>query len=182
MYHYIDSLIKIIYNIFEDVNLIHPRLWLGNINISQNRDFIINNDIDVIVNCTPNIPYLELNNHDCNNINKELIKIRIPVEDSLLEKDIILMEEYLKEVIPKLIEYHAQNKNILIHCYAGKQRSAIVVATLLFKIFTKDHTTLSNTEVSEKVFSIILSNRPQAFTFGYRINFLKSFNRYLHLN
>lgn len=179
----ISDIIRIIKNIFEDVNLIYPRLWLGNINISKDISFIKDNQIDVIVNCTPDIPFIELENEN------GIEKIRIPVEDSLLEKDIILMEEYMKSVIPQLIEHYKNNKKILIHCYAGKQRSAILMAALLFKLHQNDQNLnliktneKTKEELAEYVFSIILANRPQAFTFGYRYNFIKSFNRYTCLS
>ena len=80
-----------IYNILYDfiytdisVNEIIPGLWLGNSKAALDINFLKQNKIDLIINCTPNIPFIS------NNINIETY--RIPVNDSLLERDFILME------------------------------------------------------------------------------------------
>ena len=42
-----------------DADEIIPRLWLGNINASQDNDFIQREGIDVIFNCTKDLPFLD---------------------------------------------------------------------------------------------------------------------------
>lgn len=171
-------------NFFSNVDLVYPRLWLGNRYISVDKDFISKNKIDVIVNCTKELPFVD------DIPNSEIKQIRIPVDDSLLEKDLLLMEEYLKVVIPELIEDYKNGKTILIHCFAGKQRSAIVMATILFEMFLQenkcnDENYIDSTHkqrLENDVFTLILSQRPQAFTYGYRINFYKTFRRYFNLD
>lgn len=167
-------------NFFSNADLIYPRLWLGNRYISVDKEFIIKNKIDVIVNCTKELPFVELEQDQMPKL------IRIPVDDSLLEKDLILMEHYLKTVIPELIDDYRDGKTVLIHCFAGKQRSAIVMATMLFEMFLQDsNDNLENyidnahkQRLENDVFTLILAQRPQAFTYGYRINFYKTFKRY----
>jgi hypothetical protein len=173
-------------NFFSNVDLIYPRLWLGNRYISVDKDFITENGIDIIVNCTKDLPFIE---SDEVVMTRQIKMIRVPVDDSLLEKDLILMEEYFKTVIPELLDDYRQGKTILIHCFAGKQRSAILMAALLFQMFLDD--TNGNQEnyiddehkqrLENDVFTLILAKRPQAFTYGYRINFYKSFRRYFKM-
>lgn len=187
------NLIKICYSFFSNVDLIIPNLWLGNYHAALDHDFITSNNIDVIVNCTPDIPFISDNNN--NHINK-IHKIRVPVYDSQLEKDFILMEQYLKMILPILHKAYKDNKKILIHCYAGKQRSAIVVASLLYLMSTlpnsKHHILphlsidlnniiLDKQSLINSIFYFIVNKRPQAFTYGFRINFNSSFKRLFQL-
>lgn len=178
-----------IYNtFFENVNQIIPRLYLGNYKAALDYNFIVDNKIDIIVNCTPNIPFIEL---PCqSNVNLEFI--RIPVEDSLLEKDLLLMEHYFKILIPYLHTCYKENKTILIHCYAGKQRSGIVVAALLKLLLDSKSITLDDNYLNQSyytnskkaqfynIINYILSKRPQAFTYGWRINFKKTYQRFFY--
>lgn len=193
MFYY---LYNAIYNtLFENVNLIIPRLYLGNYRAALDYDFIKKHKIDLIINCTPDIPFINQNvlNKDDELLNIECI--RIPVEDSLLEKDFILMEHYFKRLIPYLYEAYNNNKTILIHCYAGKQRSGIVVAGLLKKLLDSNDIDLNfNKKIADKDTSItdinrnefyniinyIVSKRPQVFTYGFRINFKKTYKRFFN--
>jgi hypothetical protein len=174
------NLIKIYYSFFSNVDMILPNLWLGNYHAALDHDFISKNNIDIIVNCTPDIPFIS---------DHSIKKIRIPVYDSQLEKDFILMEYYLKIIIPILHKAYVENKKILICCYAGKQRSAIVVASLLYYMTTTpitksfilhhlNHLDDNNkSSLIDSIFSFIIQKRPQAFTYGFRINFKPSFER-----
>ena len=96
------------------------------------------------------------------------------------------MEEYFKVIIPLLLrKYIVEHKKILIHCYAGKQRSAIVVAALLKVLL--DNKYIDLTEVPKDltpndqfnyICNYILLKRPQVFTYGFRINFEQSYKRH----
>ena len=191
------NLIKLYYSLFSNVDLIIPNLWLGNYHAALDYNFVTSNNIDIIVNCTPDIPFIS--DQTNTQINK-IQKIRIPVYDSQLEKDLILMEQYLKVIIPILHTAYKENKKILVHCYAGKQRSAIVIASLLFFMSTYSSSQhfilpyLSTFEQQEQkdilinkhslinsIFYFIIDKRPQAFTYGFRINFKSSFDRLFQL-
>ena len=166
-------------NLYDDANEIIPNLWLGNHRSALNIDFLKKNNINLIINCTPNKSFIKEN----------LLKIemyRIPVNDSLLEKDFLLMQKYFQIVVPLLLrKYTIEKKNILVHCHMGKQRSAIVVAALLKVLLDYKYIELKqvpNVDDKKKQFhyicNYIVFKRPQAFTFGYRINFKKTFYRY----
>jgi len=185
---------KGVYNtLFVNANAILPNLWLGNLKSAHDSRFLEENEIDIVINCTAEYPFVEAGNkkyyfdssnstivsYDNNDNNKVITAVRIPVYDSKLEKDIILMEQYLKIIIPFIYrEYVINKKKILIHCYAGKQRSAIVVAAFLYMYKGLSPKTIDN---YHDVFQYITHKRPQAFTYGLRINFLKTFLRFFEL-
>jgi hypothetical protein len=174
----------IYHTFFSPVNEIIPGIWLGNSDAAVDHNFITDNKIDIVVNCTPNIPFIiDTLDQPALMTLHTITPIRIPVYDSLLEKDIILMEQYLKIIIPYLYkQYTTEHKRILIHCYAGKQRSGIVVAALLYMLHRHQQIDClkvdGRTDIESALFNYILSKRPQAFTYGFRINFLKSFQRF----
>ena len=94
------------------------------------------------------------------------------------------MEEYFRIVLPFLLQkYTVEKKRILIHCFAGKQRSAIVVAAFLKVLSDKNLINLPenvNQQQFESIRNFMLSKRPQVFTYGYRVNFQKTFERYFY--
>jgi protein tyrosine/serine phosphatase len=184
------------------VNRILPNLWLGNYKSALDIDFLLDNKIDMIVNCTSNIPTIhevinnKLKKQKYNNINSfDLCSIhnietfRIPVNDSLLEKDFIIMENYFKIIVPLLLrKYTVENKKILIHCHAGKQRSCIVVAALIKVLLDHKYVELneipqSNCQLTQfkNICNYIRTKRPQVFTYGFRINFESSYKNYFNI-
>lgn len=181
----------IYYTFFSNETLIIPHLWLGNANTASNKEFVLDNKIEIIVNCTPDIPFLTdiLPIEDFITF-PAVSNIRIPVYDSHLEKDIILMEQYLKLVVPILVQSLLNGENILIHCFAGKQRSGIVVAAILYAVVINPKTSniiykyvpeleecYTQRDRVNAIFNYILSKRSQTFNYGFRANFIKSFKR-----
>lgn len=187
---------------FSNADVIIPNLWVGSYRAALDEKFIAINKIDIIINCTENIPFL----HTLNNNNPELKNIeliRIPVNDSLLEKDFLLMEDHFKVILPYLLQkYTIENKKILIHCREGKQRSAIIAASFIKILLDKqdksvsqiDHLQCKNEGVLQKnndndneieqfnsIVKYMLIKRPQVFTYGFRINFRKTYKRYFNI-
>lgn len=105
----------------DDANEIIPRLWLGNAKASMNEDFIKQHNIQVVFNCTKNLPFSPI----------IPIKYRIPVDDNLEEEEIRNMELWSGEIALKIMVEYSQGKTILVHCMAGMQRSAASVAFML---------------------------------------------------
>jgi hypothetical protein len=101
-----------------------PRMWLGNVRASQDEDFIRRENIDVIFNCTKDLPFLY-------DIPKQY---RVPVDDNLQEEEIRNLKLWSPEIAHKLLTLYNQGHTILVHCYAGMQRSAACVAIFLIAL------------------------------------------------
>lgn len=135
-----------------DANEIVPGLWLGNINASQDTVFLNTKDIHTVFNCTKTIPFVV-------SIPK---KYRLPVDDNLQEEEIRNMELWSFEAVYKLIQ-ELKEGPVLVHCHAGVQRSAAVVA--MYLIAVKGLKT-------EEAIDYIKERRPIAFT--HQANFLRA--------
>lgn len=189
-------------NIKTSADEILPNLWLGNYKAAHDINFLIDNKIDIIINCTSNIPFIheiideKLKKQKYNNINSlDLCSIysietfRIPVNDSLLERDFIIMENYFKIIIPLLLrKYTTENKKILINCHAGKQRSAIVMAALIKVLLDNNYIKLDEVPKTQcqltqfkNICNYIRLKRPQVFTHGFRTNFEISYKNYFNI-
>lgn len=173
-----------------DADEIIPKLWLANYKPPLDLEFIKKNNIDVIINCTPDIPfYNEMFDEKSLKKIKNIETFRISVYDSLLEKDILLMEEYLKYILPFMLKKYVQEKkNILIHCKAGAQRSAIIVAAFLKVLLDKNTVfipdipkTFDQKEQFKNIYNYLLKKRPRVFTYGFRINFKNSYKRFFRI-
>ncbi len=98
-----------------------PRLWLGNVRASQDDQFIKQNNIEVVFNCTKNLSFSPSIPN----------KYRIPLDDNLEEEEIRNMALWSNEIAFKIIVEYLSGKAILVHCMAGMQRSAAAVAMFL---------------------------------------------------
>lgn len=147
----------------EKVNKIISKIYLGNYQAAKDPEFFKANKIKAVLNCTKDIP----NHFVCK---KDIEYMRIPVDDSLRETDFRKMHKFFP-VIVEFIYKHAvlQGNNILIHCYAGRQRSAISVAAYLLY-----HHKMTPSEACK----YIMDKRKEAFHFGLSLNFEDSLNKY----
>ena len=105
----------------EMANEILPNLWLGNARASMSEQFIAEKGIQVVFNCTKNLPFSSM----------IPIKYRIPVDDNLEEEEIRNMELWSSEIAFKIMAEYKQGRHILVHCMAGMQRSAASIAFML---------------------------------------------------
>ena len=139
-----------------------PGLWLGNVKASTDEDFIRQNQIRVVFNCTKNLSFSPL----------IPIKYRIPVDDNLQEQEIRNMELWSMEIAYKLVGEYKKGYPILVHCMAGMQRSAASVAFFLIA-YRRIH--------SDEAMSYIKEKRNIAF--HPRANFersIRSFDKRFH--
>lgn len=141
-------------------NEIISGLWLGDMNAATDSSFFKKYNIKAVINCTPDVPMLFRN----------VDYLNLVLDDSLKEIDILKMTYYL----PKAVEFihlkkDIEGKNILIHCHAGMQRSAAVVAAYLYKYHG-----LSLTDARK----LIELRRPVAFHHGRHVNFIDALNHY----
>jgi protein-tyrosine phosphatase len=96
--------------------------------------------------------------------------MRIPVEDSLKERDFELMHKFLPAAV-EFIHKHAdiQKENVFIHCYAGRQRSISCLAGYLM---------CKHKMTPHQACLYALKRRPEAFHHGLSLNFSKSLSKY----
>jgi len=108
----------------EHANEIIPNLWLGSRNAPIERENLRKHNIKLIINCTKDINYP---------IDPDTKVIRIPINDiNSYESNTILSEKI--DLILFIINTYLKNKyGVLVHCYAGIQRSATVVLCYLMK-------------------------------------------------
>ena len=127
-------------------NEIIPFLFLGNRKASE----LHYNKFYTIINCTTDIPFP----HNCKNC------IRLGVKDDPFESS--KLYQLIKEtnILETIHNHIINNKNILVHCSMGAQRSCAVVACYLIKYYNL---------TSSEAIQYIKTKRPIAF-FG-QVNF-----------
>lgn len=108
----------------DEANLIVPRLWLGNRFAAANQKFLNDNNITVVFNCTKDLPFSPVVQH----------RYRVPVHDNLEAEEINNLEKWAPEIVYKVVSEYNKGNNILIHCHAGMQRSAAVMAMTLIAL------------------------------------------------
>src|SRR5579862_8049066 len=99
-----------------------PGLWIGDRDYALNIDWLRKNNISVVINCTKNLPFADY--EGLQHI------LRIPVSDNLENEEIEKMQKYLSPVTDKIQQW-IPNHNILVHCFAGRQRSSAVILAYL---------------------------------------------------
>ena len=105
-------------------NQILDNLYLGGIQSSEKNW----NDFRLIVNCSKDIPFqsqqFEMDSPEC---------IRIPISDTPDECDNFLAYIFETNVLRKMNQAISEGKPVLVHCYAGAQRSCALVACYLIE-------------------------------------------------
>jgi hypothetical protein len=178
---------------FRSATEIVPGLWLGNQASSRDVEFLKN--IDVVINCSKHIPFEPTSN---------TFKIRLSVNDpgpppshrtydGDLSKydskdDQVVMIKSLDALTGYIAKMRKNNARILIHCHAGAQRSAAVMAAYLIKHI--NWKVPSNTLIDplqlrrakfKKVVEFIVKKRPVAFGGGRAMSFRPALIRYFDL-
>ena len=143
-------------------NKIINNIYLGNYNDSMNNDFI--NDFNLIINCSKDLPFNS-------NINNNIKKIRISINDDLSKQSNIDLYNYLSYITNVIHQYNNNNKKIFIYCYAGKQRSPSIIAAYLIKYY--------NFSTYEAINYI---KQKKNNTFKPKVNFYNSLNNFQTYN
>jgi len=144
---------KVVGNFSNPADEILPGLWLGDRRAATSPQWIGENGIKCVFNCTKDIPFAA----------GPLHQYRVPIDDSLQQEDIQKLTEWTPEIIYKMIAEYNRGAVILVHCYAGVQRSAAVVAMFLM--------TLTRQPMSS-IFPFLRHCRPIVFTPA--MNFVQS--------
>ena len=139
--------------------IIPGRLWLGGIRSALDEQFLMENKINVIFNCTKDIPFIQLP--------QEMTYYRVPVDDNLQDEEIDNMQKWSPEIVFKLLKEHHAEKNILIHCAAGMQRSAAACIMFLMTLWKQPQ---------QPVFAFMRERRP--IVFQPSMNFQKAVDWY----
>jgi predicted protein tyrosine phosphatase len=101
-----------------------PGLFIGDRENAADAKWLKQNRITVLINCTKTLPFPD---------NAGLIHVlRVSVRDNLETSEIEKMRKYLVPVSDKIAEW-LPNHNILVHCYAGRQRSSSIILAYLIR-------------------------------------------------
>lgn len=107
-----------------------PNIYVGNKNSAKDYNLVKN--LTLIVNCTEDIPFYFRE--------KKINRFRVSVPDDQSLDSNLRIITYIKPILPTIHKCYLDKKKILIHCRAGSQRSATLLACYLIKYhnFTKD--------------------------------------------
>lgn len=106
--------------VFYPARQILPNLWIGSEGDSGNPRFMTDHDIHLVVNCSRNIP---------SPFASSIQYVHVPVDDSPDENHNLL--ERLPAAVVAIDDALSHGLGVLVHCHAGMQRSASVVAGYL---------------------------------------------------
>lgn len=126
-----------------------PGLWIGDHVSSSTREFYLEKSISCVINCTRELDFLAKHAD-----NQNLKTIRVPVDDDLSERQIEQLYLYLWKITEYIHKELSEYKNVLVHCYAGVQRSATVVCAYMMRYGKLSH---------KKAIAMIRSKRPICF-------------------
>jgi protein-tyrosine phosphatase len=121
-----------------------PRLWLGNKHAAADEEWLKQHGITVVFNCTKTLPFATSMRR----------MYRVPVDDNLEPEEIANMGAWAAETQVKLVREYKAGRTILVHCHAGMQRSAAVVAMFLISMYGMS---------AEEAMAFIKSKRSIAF-------------------
>jgi hypothetical protein len=100
-----------------------PGLWLGSAAAAQDEEFLRRERIHAVFNFTKDLGFSQ---------SVPTTKYRIAVDDNLHPEEIRNMELWAPDFTVKMINEWYKGP-ILIHCYAGVQRSAAAVAMFMIR-------------------------------------------------
>ena len=144
-----------------DKDHIMEGVWIGNHKASEDVDFLVRERIEVIFNCTKNHIFADVDG---------IIKYRIPVNDNI--RDLSKYRKWIDWASYILNHHMRDGRTILIHCHAGLQRSATLLAYTLIRY--RGYTI-------ERCLDEIRARRPMAFPFPFTFKkLLESAERRYH--
>lgn len=145
------------------VTEIIPGLWLGDDKSFCNKKFIERAGIRFIINCSKDL--------DENGFGIETIRINVDDRPSVSHmEDNEIMSEALDSTVEYIHKCLMTNKGVLVHCRAGKQRSACVVAAYLMKY--------GEVDIDKAVYYI---RTKRLVAFQPSVNFLPALKKYMSI-
>jgi protein tyrosine/serine phosphatase len=149
-------------------------LWIGNQASSSDIGFLKRHDIKTIINCSSHIPFIDHSKH-------KRVAVRISVSDPgpfkpIEHPDVARMYRSMPDAV-EIIRQSLAKGGVLVHCHAGKQRSAaVIVAYLLHHHFTDGE---CSQEAYDRAVKYLREKRPQVFYKGWHVNFQHAIKRYM---
>lgn len=112
------------YTPLNNYNKVFKNLYIGNSVNILNENFINKHNIKLIINCSQRLPFIK---------KKNICKYRIPVKDDLSSRTNLILFKNLDKTGYLINLYLKNNKGVYVHCVAGMQRSATIIAGYLMK-------------------------------------------------
>ena len=139
-----------------------PNIYLGDSRAAYSDSFFEKANIQGVLNMTPNI--------DNRYRHKDIEYLKIPVYDSHAKRDVNKMYQYFPVATEFMYKNSVmENKNILVHCALGRQRSCAAIAAYLMKFY----------KMSPMVaMEFIIKRKSDAFHYGKSANFAKPLNKW----
>jgi len=103
------------------VDEIIPGVWISGWKTALDGAWLKEHNIQAVFNCSKDIPFHPDIPH----------QYRIPVDDNLQPAEIKNMELWAPEIAVKISREYTARRPILIHCYAGMQRSTTACAMFM---------------------------------------------------
>ena len=163
-----------LYNRIPCANEILDGIYLGDVVAGNDLAFLQKHNIKYVVNISNMIYEKSQLLLQENGIEVKNVLVRDHIDDH---------EKLFLEIpfIIKNIKEHRRNGKVLVNCFVGRQRSAIVVACYLYKnVFVNDAYILSTEsmiEMMNNIITYIRTKRPIAFT--PQVNFYHMFFKYI---
>ena len=126
-------------------------LWIGDIDMMYNKKFIQDNQISIIINCTTNFKFSDIEN---------IQNIRIPLSDNLYQN--LDQLRIHKDKILKFIDDSLETNNILLSCYDGKIISPFIISLYL----------MIYGEISKETLKQIILSKNKDISMDYDIHLL----------
>lgn len=123
-----------------------PCLWVGPAKSAQDIEFLRSAGIHTVVNCTRELPFAE-----CDTVKNHY---RLAVDDNGDHSQVEIMIREAPALALSAMEHIQKGEPVLIHCSAGRQRSAALAAITLMKL---------NKISAEEAMATIRAARPEAF-------------------
>lgn len=108
-----------------------PGLWLGKWTTSQDLEFLENEGITCIINCTNTFKFPAI----------PMRKIRIPILDNGSDAEVYKMYSLLDKAVTLIHRLLINKDRILVHCQAGQQRSVAIVLAFIIRYTNIDLST-----------------------------------------
>lgn len=111
-------------NIMDKYSKIINNLYIGNHESPIDTNFLNQNNIKLIINCTKSYSYTVPN---------DIMHIRLCVTDFNSPENNIILANSIDKILEIMNLYIECNEGVLVHCHMGQQRSAMIGACYLMK-------------------------------------------------